>query len=101
MPYTLPANGQLVQKVLIDWKNTSDLPAGAAFADIVAYDADGEKLQSGTKDYCIFSYDGCEESKILPGKTYIEPDDDGYVLLSNAFGRAEHVEAKITKLLDC
>lgn len=100
LPYKLPANGQLVQMAVIDWKNTSDTPIGAAFADITAYDADGDELQSGAKDYCIFSHDGTDESKIKPGEVYVEPEDEGFVLLSNPFGVAERIEVKLTRLLE-
>ena len=100
IPYMLPANGQQAQKVLIDWKNTSDMAAGAAFADIVAYDADGDELLSGAKDYCIFSYDGNEETKVKPGEVHVEPDEEGFILLSNAFGIADRVEIRLTRLLE-
>lgn len=100
VPFILPANGQQAQKVLIDWKNLSDIPAGAAFADIVAYDADGDELLSGAKDYCIFSYDGTEESKVKPGSVYVESEAGGFILFSDANGAADRVEIRLTRLLE-
>ncbi|HUD21132.1 MAG TPA: hypothetical protein VMQ44_03645, partial [Candidatus Saccharimonadales bacterium] len=47
VPYDLPANGQSAQMVLTDWVNTSDVPAGAAYADITAYDADVQQHFGG------------------------------------------------------
>lgn len=98
-PFTLPT-GVVVQMAYVDWKNLSNKPVGVAFADIEAYDADGEALQSGAKDYCVFDSQDNDGKKIQPGETYIEPDGLGFVLLSNAFGKADKVEARITRLME-
>lgn len=99
VPYKLPANGQAAQMVLIDWKNTSDEAVNAAFADIVPYDADGERLPSGAEDYCIYRSGGDSESEVEPGQIYVEPEEQGFILLSSVFGQAARVEARITRLI--
>ncbi len=100
VPYRLPGSGQTVQMVLIDWRNISDSPVGVVFADITAYDADGNELQSGAKDYCIFSASEGDHSRVKPGEVYVEPEDQGFVLLSNAFGIADRIEVKLTRLYE-
>lgn len=98
--YRMPCNGQRVQKILVNWKNTSDSSVVAAYADITVFDKDGDELLPGVKKHCIFSYDGTEEGKVKPGQVFIEPEETGYIWPSNAFGVAEQAEAKIVKLLD-
>lgn len=99
-PHTISATGQIVQKVMVDWRNKSDRPVAAAYADIDAFDADGNLLESGAKDYCIFSHEDNGGVKVQPGEVCRKPDELGFVLLSNAFGEAARVESRIVKLLE-
>ena len=84
--------------VMIDWKNCNSEPVYAAYANIVPFDADGQELGSGVKDYPVF-FSETPASFVNAGETYIEPEGEGFVLLSNAFGKATRVDVEITKLL--
>ena len=67
--------------VLVDWKNTGSTPIRVVKADIVAYDASGAELASGTKDYTIYAASN-SQSGIVAGETYAEPSGEGFVLVS-------------------
>jgi hypothetical protein len=96
-PWVTP-NGVQAQMVLIDWANMGSSPIRAAYAEITAYDANGRVLDSSVEDYCIYAVDGRSRG-ILPGETYLEPEGNGFVLISTDMTAAPpvRVEARITR----
>lgn len=79
VPWKMP-NGKKTKMVLIDWKNTGKVPVKAVYAEINVFDKQGRKLMGSTPDYTVFYTDN-PKSAIGPGKTYKEPDGEGYVLV--------------------
>lgn len=102
VPY-VTAQGAQAQMVLVDWKNTGSTTIREVFADITAYDAGGNKLDSGAQDYCIYAVFSSDPG-ISPGETYTEPEDEGYVLVNapdiTGFSAAAKVEVRITRASD-
>lgn len=84
------------RRILVNWKNLSERPASEAYADITAFDEDGEKLDASVADYCIF-YAEDESEDVPPGGTFVRAEDEGYILIS-VLHNIDRVEAKITKL---
>lgn len=82
------------QKVRVDFKNTSDKPIAVVDASIHAYGAQGQKLESSVERYTIFAAYS-EAGRIQPGEIYKTPKDSGFMLASNVYGNAEHVEVRI------
>jgi len=95
------AQGESAQIVMVDWQNTGSTTIRAVFADINAYDAEGNKLDSSAPDYCIYA---CADSSpgISPGETYTIPDGQGFVLANSpeipGFSQASRVEVTITRV---
>lgn len=97
IPYKLPSNGASGQMVLIDWKNTSTRAIAAAWAEITPLDENRERLEGGSPEHCVFSYEDNNMKKIEPGETYIEPDGLGFILLSMLYGKATYVEVQMVR----
>lgn len=102
IPFELASNGAAAQMVLIDWKNTSNRAIAAAWAEITPFDEQGKKLEGGSPEQCVFSYEDNNMEKIEPGETYIEPDGLGFVLFPMIHSWANHVEVRMVRFeADC
>lgn len=66
---TTTGSGQPAKMVMVDWRNTGSVPIRSVFADIVAYDANGARLQSGAPDYCVFVVDNASPG-VQPGQVH-------------------------------
>jgi hypothetical protein len=84
---------------VVDWKNTGDVPIRAVFAAITPYTADGHRIPNGATDYCIYATSG---PGIAPGETYVEPNDEGFVLIvaPGVFSAAARVDVRISRALE-
>jgi hypothetical protein len=84
--------------VLVDWRNTGTTTIRAVDADITSYDARGNKLDSGARDYAIYAVSDSSRG-IAPGKRYTEPDGKGFILAPGV-GKAARVDVKITEVVE-
>ncbi|MEX0642957.1 MAG: dienelactone hydrolase family protein [Pirellulales bacterium] len=100
VPFTTPG-GVRTQMVLVDWKNTGTTIIRAADADIIPYDARGNRLDSGWKGKPIYAVDDSSPG-IAPGETYVEPKGKGYILMPIDPGtpKAAKVVIKITEVVE-
>lgn len=97
VPFTT-AQGGRAQMVLVNWTNTGTTTIRAVDADIIPYDALGNKLASGASDYAIYAVSDSSPG-ISPGETYIEPDGKGFTLVPG-FANAARVEVNITEVVE-
>jgi len=97
VPFITP-DGSRTQMVLVDWRNTGTTTVRAVDADIVPYDASGNRLGSGANDYAIYA-ESDSSPGIAPGKRYTEPKDKGFIL-SPGFAEAARVEVHITEVVE-
>jgi len=95
------AQGLAAQMVIVDWKNTGNTPIRAVHATMTPYDAAGRPLTNGAKDYTIYATFTNESPGIAPGETYVEPEDEGFVLTPGAGNReAVRVDVTITRAME-
>jgi len=100
VPWVSAANGRDMQMVLISWRNTGSTPIAVVEAQITAYDAQGQVLESSVPEYTIFASESMSR-RIQPGMSYIEPEGEGFVLIPGVDGvLASRVEVRITKCSD-
>lgn len=97
IPYITP-NGTRTQMVLVDWRNTGTTTVRAIDADIVPYDASGNRLGSGASDYAIYA-ESDSSPGIVPGKKYTEPMGNGFIL-APGFAEAVRVEINIPEVVE-
>lgn len=93
VPFRL-ANGRAAHKAVVDWHNESKLAIGFVRANLVALDAEGEVAYE-VKDYSIFFAER-EDSAILPGEDYVEPEEEGHVVLRLYGKPATSLDVEIT-----
>jgi hypothetical protein len=97
VPYLAP-DGRRTQMVLVDWRNTGTTTVRAVDADIIPYDANGNRLGSGATDYAIYA-ESDSSPGIAPGKRYTEPMGKGFIL-APGFAEASRVEINITEVVE-
>lgn len=82
--------------VTLVWKNLGGQSVFEAYADIDVFDEDGEKLDAGATDKCIF-YSQSEATDVMPGESFSDDDEADFVVLS-ILEKVHCVEARITRL---
>jgi hypothetical protein len=97
VPFTT-AEGTQAEMVLVDWKNTGTTTIRAVDADIIPYDAHGNKLESGANNYTIFAVSDSSPG-VASGEKYTEPNGEGFTL-APGFGKANRVEVIITEVVE-
>ena len=90
------AQGKSVQKLLIDWKNTGSLSIGQVVATVTFFDADGQPLDE-IKHWSVFTTHD-RKQMIRPGRTYQEPNTDGFVFVTPDGSKAATAKALLTKI---
>jgi hypothetical protein len=99
VPFTT-VSGVHTQMVLIDWRNTGRTTIRAVDADIIPYDAQGNRLElSGATDKPIYAVDDSSPG-IAPGEKYTEPMGQGYILGWVGVAEAARVEVRITEVVE-
>jgi len=91
--------GRKFQMVLVDWKNTGDTPVRVVKADITPHYRRGEVVvDTGASDYVIYAVPDSQPG-ILPGETYREALDDGFLLVVAPGHRPPaKVEVRVTEV---
>jgi hypothetical protein len=98
VPYKNP-NGKRMQEVLVDWKNIGETTIRAVDADIIPYDARGNRLDDNAyDDYAIYAVSDVDPG-VAPGHTYREPRGSGFKLTLES-GAAKRVEVRITETVE-
>jgi len=75
------ALGKATKIVTVDWKNIGSAPVHTVRADIKPMDRYGNPAGEEAKNYTIFAYEDFGRKPIPPGKSYMEKEEDGFVLM--------------------
>jgi hypothetical protein len=85
--------------VLVDWKNTGTAVIRAVDADIIPYDARGNRLEGGRKDKPIYAVPNSSPG-IASGEIYREPNGEGLILDPEFADATRRVDIKITTVVE-
>jgi hypothetical protein len=94
VPWANP-QGHVLKEVLVDWRNVGDTPVRAVSADVLGYDAQGNRIQA-IADYTIFTVFDDRDRGIPPGAAYKEPEGEGMKL----FPETARVEVRIADVFE-
>ena len=85
--------------VCVDWKNTGNRPIRGLTAKITAFDSQGN-VTDAFPDFDLYIYAVASNDRpgILPGDTFINPNDQGRIIPPLVTTRVARVEVKIVKI---
>ncbi len=95
--FVLP-NGKKAKVVLIDWVNTGNRAIAAIWVNITLQNHSGVEVPGGATHKCVFSIESNGMQKIQPGDTYIEPEQEGFIVFPEYCHDAVKVKVELTRI---